>query len=115
MFNSKVNAAMQKVVQEGAKSSRLPLDVKLLIDGVAKKVNKAIKKSPAAQMTLPGMKPLLQRTLGPLFEAACGTMSWAANTKTVANVLKQYVARHLVPLGVKLNTLIALIRRLDKR
>jgi hypothetical protein len=115
MFDAKINAAMQKAVKEGAKFARLPLDVKLLIDGVAKKVNEAIEKSPAAQITLPGMEPLLQQTLGPLREAACETMNWAANTKTVANVLEQYVAQHLIPLGVKLDTMIALVRQLDDR
>jgi hypothetical protein len=33
----------------------------------------------------------------------------------VANILKQYVAQHLVPPGVKLDTMIALVRQLDER
>jgi predicted DNA binding CopG/RHH family protein len=115
MFDAKINAAMQKAIKEGVKSARLLLDVKLLVDGVAKKVNEAIEKSPAAQISLPGMKPLLQQTLGPLREAAHETMNWAANTKTVANVLEQYVAQHLISLGVKLDTMIALVRQLDER
>jgi hypothetical protein len=117
LFDAKINAAMQKAVKEGAKSARLPLNGKILVDGVAKKVNEAIEKSPVAQISFPGMEPLLQQTLkiGPLREAAGETMNWAANTKTVANVLEQYVAQHLIPLGVKLDTMMALVSQLDKR
>jgi hypothetical protein len=115
MFDAKISAVMQKAVQEGVKAAHLPINVKLPIDGVAKKVNKAIKRSPAAQILLPGMEPLLQKMLEPLLEAARETTARAANTKTVANVLKQYVAQHLVPLGVKVNTLLSLMSRLDDR
>jgi hypothetical protein len=115
LFDAKINAAMQKAVKEGAKSARLPLDVKLLVDGVAKKVNEAIEKSPAAQKSLPGMEPLLQQTLGPLREAARETMNSAVNTKTAANVLEQYVAQNFIPMGVKLDTMMALVGQLDKR
>jgi hypothetical protein len=49
MFDAKINELLwQKAIKEGAKSARLPLDVKLLIEGIAKKANEAIEKIPVA-------------------------------------------------------------------